>query len=185
MKVYTKKGDKGYTMLLGGERVPKSHLRIEAYGTIDELNSILSFLPYYLTSRDDLQNLVFEVQHLLFLIGAHLAQAPGAKVSLAAFPEEALTHLERSIDAMEKDLPPLRNFILPGGTVANSYAHLARTVCRRAERACVALHTHEPLEAFILKYLNRLSDWLFVLARYFSFLNQAPALIWKPPKPST
>ena len=144
-KIYTKTGDKGETGLFGGKRLPKYHLRIEAYGTVDELNSYLGLVRDSLSeeaSRDFLK----EIQDRLFTIGANLASDP-----------------DKSMDT--PDLPPLKNFILPGGHPSVSYCHIARTVCRRAERQVVALAANEPVEEILLRYLNRLSDYLFVLSR--------------------
>ncbi len=178
MKVYTKKGDKGETSLLGGTRISKSHLQIEAYGTVDELNSFISLLPFYV-KNPELLKLLEEVQNYLFLIGSYLAMSETSKFKLPELKEEYITRLENSIDEMEKELEPLKNFVLPGGTPGNSYAHIARTVCRRAERKCVALSEIRSLDPLIVAYLNRLSDWLFVLARYISKQEGAPEKIWK------
>ncbi len=177
MKVYTKKGDKGETSLLGGKRISKAHLQIEAYGTVDELNSFISLLPFYIKEKNILA-LLEEIQNYLFLIGSYLAMSETSKFKLPELKEEYITRLEKSIDVMEKELPALKNFVLPGGTQGNSYAHIARTVCRRAERKCVALGEIREINPLIIAYLNRLSDWLFVLARYISKQEQAPEKIW-------
>ncbi len=179
MKIYTKRGDKGETSLLGGTRLSKAALRIEAYGTVDELNSVLAFLYPY---AEELEFLPFlqEIQSTLFTIGAYLAADPQrCRMQLPELSEEEVKKLEDSIDAMEAVLKPLRHFILPGGHPANAYAHLARCVCRRAERRCVALNEKEPIHPVIIPYLNRLSDWLFVLARYFAHHYGCEEPIWR------
>jgi len=180
MKIYTKKGDTGTTQLLGGTRVPKHHLRIEAYGTVDELNSWMGMLGTQ-TGAQKLNSLILDIQHDLFTIGSHLANDPGeSKFPLPPFGVEAALVLENSIDVLEADLPPLKNFVLPGGHISNSVAHIARTVCRRAERATTALHEQQPVEDAILQYLNRLSDWLFVTARWLAHTNGVDEIVWTP-----
>ena len=165
MKIYTKTGDKGQTSLLGGSRVSKAHLRIDAYGNVDELNSWMGVL------RDHPANLsrsllLIEIQDRLFTIGSQLAKEPGE--SRFAIPEifsSDVDRLEHAIDEMNEALPPMKNFILPGGHQIVSFAHVSRTVCRRAERGVVALNEHEEVNELIIRYLNRLSDYLFVLSR--------------------
>lgn len=180
MKIYTKKGDTGTTQLLGGTRVPKHHLRIEAYGTVDELNSWMGMLGTQ-AGAENLNKLILAIQHDLFTIGSHLANDPGeSQFALPSFSAEAAIVLESSIDAMEGDLPPLKNFVLPGGHASNAVAHIARTVCRRAERATTALHEQQPIEAPMLQYLNRLSDWLFVAARWLAHTNGVAEIAWAP-----
>lgn len=167
MKIYTKRGDAGETDLFGGPRVGKDHLRVEAYGSVDELNSVLG-MAAAASPRDDIAELTRGLQSTLFDLGAYLA-SPGAK--RRAKPEipgpraEDVEALEKHIDAFESELEPLRRFVLPGGTAAAAAFHLARTVCRRAERRAVTLHRDEPLDPLALGFLNRLSDLLFVLAR--------------------
>lgn len=156
MKIYTRTGDHGETSLFGGKRVAKNDTRIEAYGTVDELNSFLGSI----TGFDEIP----AIQSDLFEIGAHLA-SPGT----SRFPgvdESRITALEQSIDAMERELAPLTSFILPGGSAAAAQIHIARTVCRRAERRVVALEDDTPATQSTIAYLNRLSDWLFVAARF-------------------
>ena len=164
MKIYTKTGDAGTTGLFGGKRLPKNHLRIEAYGTVDELNSYIGLVRDVATN-DDIRNLLKSVQDRLFTIGSNLASDPDKNVITPDLTTTDIEVLEKAIDQMNEELPALRNFILPGGHTTVSFCHIARCVCRRAERLTVALHENEPIEALILKYLNRLSDYLFVLAR--------------------
>ncbi|HXH18086.1 MAG TPA: cob(I)yrinic acid a,c-diamide adenosyltransferase [Chitinophagales bacterium] len=166
MKIYTKKGDAGETSLFGGSRVSKSDLRIESYGTVDELNSWLGFVR---DSADDrhTRDVLKIVQDRLFTIGALLAADPKKpKLKIPALKEDDVTLLEKEIDRMEESLQPLKAFILPGGHPDVSRIHIARCVCRRAERWVVALGKKEKIETLIIKYLNRLSDYLFVLARW-------------------
>lgn len=181
-KIYTKTGDKGTTSLIGGTKVAKSHLRIEAYGTVDELNSYVGLCRDLLTherSRIVLQ----EIQDRLFTIGSALACDPvkEPKMQIPDLEEKDVTLLEKEIDTMNESLEPMKSFILPGGHAAVSHIHIARCVCRRAERCCVRLETEgNELEPVIIKYLNRLSDYLFVLARYASWLLKAEEIPWKP-----
>lgn len=180
MKIYTRKGDEGQTSLLGGTRVPKHHLRIEAYGAVDELNVAIGALADHLSILA-YHPLVRQIQHNLFVLGSQLANDPeNSQFVLPELPEDAVQQLEDSIDEMNDWLTPLKNFVLPGGCPANSAAHLARTVCRRAERNVTALAESGAVEPQILAYLNRLSDWLFMLARRASQLTGAEEIIWKP-----
>ncbi|EAZ79212.1 cob(I)yrinic acid a,c-diamide adenosyltransferase [Algoriphagus machipongonensis] len=182
MKIYSKTGDKGTTALLGGKRVQKSDLRIDAYGTIDELNSFLGLVrdqPVNIGRAD----LLKEIQDRLFTIGADLATVPGKdKVKKPDLHKEDITLLENEIDQMESKLPPLTAFILPGGNQSVSFCHVARTVCRRAERISVQLSTLEPVSELVIQYLNRLSDFLFVLGRLMSQELGAEEQTWKPRK---
>ena len=165
MKIYTKTGDKGTTGLFGGTRVSKHNLRIEAYGTVDELNAVLGLLADHEANANRTEELR-AIQSYLFTIGSHLAAAPGKKLDyLPDLSVEEVTNLEKSIDLMDSSLAPLKYFILPGGHPAMSFSHLARTVCRRAERRCTALNDLEPIDEHIIVYLNRLSDYLFTLGR--------------------
>ncbi len=167
MKVYTRRGDAGETDLFGGARVPKDHLRVEAYGAVDELNAALGVAAAASPSAD-VRALVESLQGRLFDLGAHLA-APDperrAKSQLPGPREEDVDALERRIDGLETELAPLRRFVLPGGSPAAAAFHVARTVCRRAERRAVALGRAEALDPLVVRFLNRLSDLLFVLAR--------------------
>jgi cob(I)alamin adenosyltransferase len=178
MKVYTKTGDDGSTSLLGGARVRKSDRRIECYGTIDELNACIGLAV--VVSGDSGAALLRQIQNELFVIGSHLAAADGAAppASLPPLEESAIARLEMQIDAATAQLPPLRNFILPGGCELAARLHLARTVCRRAERIIVAFAEDRPVSAVILTYLNRLGDWLFVQARLANVLAGAGDVIW-------
>jgi cob(I)alamin adenosyltransferase len=180
MKIYTKTGDEGTTSLVGGRRVSKAHQRIEAYGTVDELNAyigLLRDLPVN-TSR---MALLKEVQDRLFTIGSHLAtDADPARYKLPDLQTTDVALLEQAIDEMQDTLEPLRAFVLPGGHEAVSWAHVARTVCRRAERSVLVLHEQEPVEQLIRVYLNRLSDYLFVLSRAMAKELSAEEVTWAP-----
>lgn len=181
MKIYTRTGDKGQTSLLGGTRVPKDHVRIEAYGTIDELNSHLGMLRDLLNGHQ--QELIIGIQQKLFSIGSRLAAASEEEADRFKVPhvdEDDITALEHAMDTMDAELPEMRNFILPGGHVAVSQAHICRTVCRRAERLVVHIAAPEQLPEVIVRYLNRLSDLLFVLARWSGHTLHAPEIPWKP-----
>lgn len=182
MKIYTKTGDAGTTALLGGTRVAKHHIRLEAYGTLDELNSWIGLLRDF-TINSSRSVVLKEIQDLLFTLGSHLATAPGKNVRhLPSFSAEDIELLEKEVDQMEQGLPELKNFILPGGHKEVSQCHIARCVCRRAERLAVALHEQEPLDPTILMYLNRLSDYLFVLARRMGHDMGAAEVPWQPRK---
>lgn len=178
MKIYTKTGDKGETSLIGGTRVEKSHIRIESYGTVDELNSWLGLLGSVL-AHEPLKSRLIEIQNILFTIGSHLASDPGkSKMVLPEINEQQVENLESWMDEMEKGLPSLTNFILPGGHVHNAWAHISRCVCRRAERQVVSLNVIEPVNPLIIQYLNRLSDFLFILARCISKQEQTGEIPW-------
>lgn len=180
-KIYTKTGDKGQTSLWGGARVPKHHIRIEAYGTVDELNSFLGLLRDNL-QNDEIRTNIKVVQDRLFTIGSILATDPekADKVQTPDLLNDDIEFLENGIDIMDSKLPILKNFILPGGDNSASICHVARCVCRRAERLAVALHEIEPINELVLSYLNRLSDYLFVLSRFIVFLNGSEEIVWKP-----
>ncbi len=166
MKIYTKTGDDGTTSLFSGGRVKKSNLRVEAYGTVDELNSYIGVVRAHNPTRASFNNLE-RVQNHLFRLGADLATPLDSRPDwLVRIDEEAVIWLEESIDKATEQLEPLKNFILPGGSPAGAHLHVARTVCRRAERLVVSLAEDEAINEWVLKYLNRLSDWLFTLARY-------------------
>lgn len=177
-KIYTKKGDKGETSLIGGRRVLKSDIRIEAYGTVDELNSFVGWLRDRINNDDDRETLI-RIQNSLFLIESYLAWEPGTKADhIPAFDELEIQHLERRIDEMEMNLPPLTNFIIPGGHPENSLCHVCRTVSRRAERIIIALDQDQKVQDFILQYINRLSDYFFVLARKITRETNAQEIVW-------
>ncbi|MBL7827777.1 MAG: cob(I)yrinic acid a,c-diamide adenosyltransferase [Saprospiraceae bacterium] len=179
-RIYTKTGDQGETALFGGKRVPKSHLRVDAYGTIDELNAFIGVLHDAIHTDDDRAKLEI-IQHRLFTIGANLASDPDKAPPTPDLTQQDMLFLERDIDDMESALPPLKHFILPGGHPTVSHCHVCRTVCRRAERLAVALHqSNEPVDEIILQYLNRLSDWFFVLGRKLAQQLAAKEVIWKP-----
>ena len=213
-KIYTRTGDKGKTALIGGTKVPKSNIRIESYGTVDELNSFIGLLNDHLTSalipqgsvdgtpasgdttgitssgptttpsiRSTVSPLLREIQDRLFTIGASLACDPEkeSRMKIPDLKEEDIDLLEKEIDRMNEVLPDMKSFILPGGHVAVSTAHIARCVCRRAERICVRMQEEELfIEPVVLKYLNRLSDYLFVLARWIGQELNAPEIPWQP-----
>jgi cob(I)alamin adenosyltransferase len=180
MKIYTKTGDAGTTSLFGGKRVSKADLRIDAYGTVDELNSFIGLV------RDQEVNkkrnaVLIEIQDRLFTIGSVLATEPGnTKVKIPSLAEMDIKYLEEEIDIMEASLPPMKNFILPGGHQSVSYCHVARTVCRRCERLIIALHLVEAIDEMVIKYINRLSDYLFVLARKMTQELNVEESPWKP-----
>ncbi len=179
-KIYTKTGDKGETSLIGGKRVPKYHSRIEAYGTIDELNSFIGHLRDQLND-EKLREVLLEIQDRLFTAESILATEPKTEVArkLPKLFEEDVLHLESEIDRMNESLQPLSSFLLPGGHPLVSLSHVCRTICRRAERICIRLATETAVDDIVIRYLNRLSDYLFVLARYVAFLYNVPDLPWK------
>ena len=181
-KIYTKTGDKGNTSLIGGTKVPKSHLRIEAYGTVDELNSTIGLCRDLITDEPG-RSILLEIQDRLFTIGSSLACDPvkEPKLRIPDLKETDINLLETEIDKMDSKMPVMKNFILPGGHPALSTLHIARCVCRRAERCCVRLeHENEEVEPLVLKYLNRLSDYLFVLSRYTGHIMGIEEIPWKP-----
>jgi len=170
MKIYTKKGVK----------VPKSNIRIHAYGTVDELNSFIGVVRDSYPEKHSLE-ILYQVQNQLFTIGSNLAADPDkSRMALPGISEDDITILEREIDNMTEKLPPLTHFILPGGHIASSYCHVARCVCRRAERLIVELAEKEEVDPLILKYINRLSDYLFVLSRKILADNNAEEIKWVP-----
>ena len=198
-KIYTKTGDKGTTSLIGGTKVPKSHLRIESYGTVDELNSFIGLLRDQLALAEvavpdtpapggqltfgAIRLQLLEIQDRLFTIGSSLACDPDKepKLRIPDLKEEDITVLEQSIDGMDSFLPPMKSFVLPGGHIAVSTTHVVRCVCRRAERICVGMHEEGLfVEPLVIRYLNRLSDYFFELARYTGHLLNAKELPWKP-----
>lgn len=180
-KIYTKTGDKGSTSLIGGVRVPKNHIRIEAYGTVDELNSFIGMVND-MAGNEEISGWLREIQDRLFTVGSVLATNPDkeVKMKLPDVHDEDVTWLEGLIDEMNEVLPEMRSFILPGGQLAASTCHVARCVCRRAERICVSMQEQqEQVPELIVRYLNRLSDFLFVLARYISHINGVEDLPWR------
>ena len=182
MKIYTKTGDKGKTSLIGGTKVYKSNLRIESYGTIDELNSFVGLCLDHLKSHN-IPNVLAEIQDRLFTIGSALACDPEkeTKLKIPDLHEADVVLLEKEIDRMNEVLPAMKSFILPGGHLAVSSLHIARTVCRRAERCCIKMQKKEmEVEDLVIKYLNRLSDYLFVLARFAAHQLNVKEIPWKP-----
>ncbi len=179
MKIYTKTGDDGSTGLIGGQRVRKSDARIDCFGAVDELNASLGWCAVAAGASAAAQ--LRQIQNNLFVIGSHLALADGAAAgaSLPPLDESLVARLEMEIDAADRTLPALRNFILPGGTEAASRLHLARTVCRRAERRVVSFSLDRPVPGIILTYLNRLSDWLFVAARLANRNEGIGDVLWE------
>lgn len=180
MKIYTKTGDKGYTSLIGGTRVPKHHIRIEAYGTVDELNSYIGLIKDQEIAEED-KNTLKEIQDRLFTIGSTLASDPEkSKMKIPDLKVSDIEFLEQEMDRMNTVLPELKHFILPGGNTTASYAHLARCVCRRAERIVVHLSELEFVEEKVIIYLNRLSDYLFTLSRKITYDHKNEENIWLP-----
>jgi cob(I)alamin adenosyltransferase len=191
MKIYTKTGDTGTTGLVGGTRLPKHDLRIDCYGTVDELNSYLGLIRDQKISNDSKATLL-EIQNQLFIIGSLLATDPEKlkdeskrkRLGITLLKSEAIVFLETEIDTMNSVLPPMTHFILPGGHQTVSFCHIARCICRRAERNISKLNTEQPIQPEILIYLNRLSDFIFVLARKLSKELHAEEIKWIPNKPS-
>lgn len=189
MKIYTKTGDKGSTALFGGTRVPKHHIRIDSYGTVDELNSFIGLIrDQEIDPRS--KEILIHIQEKLFTVGAILATDPEKailkngkqRLNIHKISEEHITLLETEMDEMSDNLPPMSHFVLPGGHTTVSYCHIARCVCRRAERLASALYDIEPFDIATLKYLNRLSDYLFVLARKLTHDLNADEIKWMPEK---
>lgn len=182
MKIYTKKGDSGTTSLIGGTRVPKHHLRIESYGTVDELNSYIGLIRDQKIGEKEIEVLL-EIQDRLFTIGSHLAAEPGkSKMILPELFAEDVTFIENEIDRMDDQLEEMRSFVLPGGNTTVSYSHIARCVCRRAERVTVQLAEESEVDEKIVTYLNRLSDYLFTLSRKLTKDLDAKEIAWIPKK---
>ena len=180
LKIYTKSGDKGQTSLIGGTRIPKFDVRIEAYGTVDELNSNIGLVRDQEIDEHS-KIILIEIQDRLFTIGSLLAADPEKnKMVLPQISETDIVLLEKEIDAMNEYLPEMKHFILPGGHTTISFCHVARCVCRRAERCVLALNEVNPVDELIYKYLNRLSDYLFVLSRKITFDLKAVETPWKP-----
>lgn len=182
IKIYTKTGDQGKTSLIGGTKVPKSHIRIEAYGTVDELNSYIGLVSDHFTDEHT-RVVLKEIQDRLFTIGSSLACDPDREplMKMPDLIEDDVKLLEKEIDAMNEVLPPMKSFLLPGGHVAVSTTHVARCVCRRAERNCVNMQQQEVfVDPLVIKYINRLSDYLFVLARFAGHILNVAEIPWKP-----
>ncbi len=189
MKIYTKTGDKGKTSLFGGTRVPKYHLRIDAYGTVDELNSYIGLIRDQKIDSHTTK-ILLKIQNELFTLGSMLATPPEKEIlksgkerlNIPKITEESIELLENEIDIMNESLPPMSNFILPGGHTTVSFCHITRCICRRAERITTLLSDESSVNPEILMYLNRLSDYLFVLARKLTIDNQAQEIPWIPEK---
>ena len=189
MKIYTKTGDKGTTALFGGTRVAKHHIRIESYGTVDELNSHIGLIRDQEIDAKSKEILV-HIQDRLFTLGAILATDPEKtilksgkeRLNIPRITEDDIELLEKEMDTMNDSLPAMTHFVLPGGHTTVSYCHIARCVCRRAERLATLLNEQEPIDEQVLKYLNRLSDYLFVLARKLTYTLQAEEILWIPKK---
>lgn len=179
MKIYTKKGDKGETSLFGGQKVSKNSKRITSYGTVDELNSVLGMARAFGTSKEG-NKLLQIIQQQLFVLGADLATPASKSVRIDRISESEVQFLEENIDKLEESLKPLKHFILPGGIQSAAVLHYARTVCRRAERNTVDCSQEEEISALAIQYLNRLSDFLFVLARFENAQSGTPDHEWIP-----
>jgi len=176
-KIYTKTGDKGQTSLFGGKRLAKNDVRIEAYGTIDELNASVGYL-YELLDDPGIKEVLFNVQNKLFNIGSKLAVDPSKDFEMPMVDESDVAILESEIDKMDETMPILKSFILPSGHPHGAYAHVVRTICRRAERRVVALSQGSEVEPLIIAYLNRLSDYFFTLARYLILSKGGREVVW-------
>ncbi|MFH1319985.1 MAG: cob(I)yrinic acid a,c-diamide adenosyltransferase [Bacteroidota bacterium] len=191
MKIYTKKGDKGQTSLLGGTRVPKHHIRIEAYGTVDELNSHIGLIRDQEVGEHTAK-ILLKVQDRLLAIASNLAFDPGKSnlpkksrgIKIPGLKEEDVNFLEKEIDKMNESLPEMRSFVIPGGHTTVSFCHIARCVCRRAERTVTQLSGENYVPELIIKYLNRLSDYLFILSRKFSQVLNVKEIPWNPDFPA-
>jgi cob(I)alamin adenosyltransferase len=183
MKIYTKKGDAGETSLYGGQRVPKDDLRIRTYGTFDEVNAILGIVLTEPGLSEEVSTRLFRMQGELFQLGAELATPRGKSVGIQLIEQSQVDAMEHEIDQMESKLLPLKTFILPGGGRASTWVHLARTVSRRAERDLISLNREEQLRPTILQYVNRMSDYFFVTARFLNFLAGKLDTPWIPTKP--
>jgi cob(I)alamin adenosyltransferase len=180
MKIYTKTGDTGQTSLIGGTRVSKHDIRIEAYGTVDELNSWMGVLRDSI-SENHTKELIIEIQDRLFTIGSILATDPEkSKMKLPELVKEDITRLENEIDAIDAVVPPMKSFVLPGGNIVVSYCHVARCVCRRAERNIIHLSEKASVSLQVIQYFNRLSDYLFMLSRKLTQDLNAEEIPWKP-----
>jgi len=180
MKIYTKSGDQGKTSLLGGKRVSKADVRIHAYGTVDELNSYIGLLRD-IDSFPARKDFLKHIQDSLFSIGAILAADPESNINIIpSMKQTNIESLENEIDKIEESLPKMRNFVLPGGHTFVSYCHISRCVCRRAERWIIQLNEDQPVDEYVIQYMNRLSDYLFVLARKISQEVESEEIPWKP-----
>ena len=180
--LYTRTGDDGTTSLVGGTRVKKNSVRLEAYGTVDELSSAIGAIVSDHTADDELKGQLLEVQNELFNVGAYLATAPaeGDKPECSSLTEAKMNDLEGWIDTLDEQTPKLHNFVLPGGCELASKAHIARVICRRAERRIIDLSEESYVDPKVISYINRLSDYLFAAARYINFIRGIDEIVWKP-----
>lgn len=180
--LYTRTGDRGTTSLVGGQRVAKASVRLDAYGTVDEFSATLGVVLSQPECPPEIRTFLQQIQNTLFNVGAYLAtDSPAdAPATLRGLDEEQITALEGSIDALDAATPPANAFVLPGGAPLCAYSHLARTVCRRAERMILRLDAEQAVDDRVLRYFNRLSDYLFILSRYFNHLAGVQELLWKP-----
>lgn len=181
-KVYTKTGDKGTTSLIGGTRVKKSDIRIESYGTVDELNSFIGLLATYVDEKKT-ADLLAEIQNVLFNVGCNLAMGESFKKEIkeSVVADALIEHVENAIDRMQAAIPELKSFVIPGGSRSASTAHVCRTVCRRAERLIIALDEGSEVDRNLMAYVNRLSDYFFVLSRYLNNIEKVDEKIWQNP----
>lgn len=181
-KVYTKTGDKGTTSLIGGTRVKKSDIRIESYGTVDELNSFIGLLATYVDEKET-TDLLAEIQNVLFNVGCNLAMGESFKKEIkeSVVADVLIEHVEKAIDRMQAAIPELKSFVIPGGSRSASTAHVCRTVCRRAERLIIALDESSKVDRNLMAYVNRLSDYFFVLSRYLNNIEKVDEKIWQNP----
>ena len=177
-KIYTRRGDEGFTSLVGGKRVSKAALRIDAYGTIDELNSFIACLLETINERED-REFLLRIQSDLFTLGSYLASEPGTMPCLIS--EQEIKQIETAIDRIDALLPSLNRFILPGGCRGSAIANVCRTICRRAERCMVKINRSGSMDVKALKYINRLSDYFFLLARKQNFIHNVEEIIWENP----
>lgn len=179
--LYTRTGDAGTTSLVGGERIEKDSVRLEAYGTLDELSSFLGLIAANPDCTSEVKGQLYEIQNMLFNIGCYLATSvkEGTHPEVNGMTKEDISKVESWIDALDEQVPPLRAFVLPGGSRAAAETHMARTICRRTERRVITLANMEYVSQDVIKYLNRLSDYLFVLARYFNFITGISEITWK------
>lgn len=178
--IYTRTGDAGTTSLAGGERVNKNSVRLESYGTIDELSSSVGVVIASASGYENVRRQLIKVQNKLFNIGGYLATnvLPGETPAVWGVSEEDIETMEKDIDLFDSEIPKVRAFVLPGGSLLSAYAHMARTVCRRAERRILDLATESFVDPLLITYINRLSDYLFVLARYFNFKEGVSEIVW-------
>lgn len=181
-KVYTKTGDKGTTSLIGGTRVKKSDIRIESYGTVDELNSFIGLFATYVDEKET-ADLLAEIQNVLFNVGCNLAMGESFKKEIkeSVVADALIEHVEKAIDRMQAAIPELKSFVIPGGSRSASTAHVCRTVCRRAERLIIALDEGSEVDGNLMAYVNRLSDYFFVLSRYLNNIEKVDEKIWQNP----